>query len=548
MHAPSDFESFRQAVAEAVERGDPAAVRAVIHPSARTVAVEHGSAFRDLVGSLPTEVWHNDPRIAAALGGSYRAHGAPRGQASLGYFRAAEDAIATTERVPAHCVVSVLLGHAAALRTHGLLAQARAKLVDAETLMNTELDTPLPLRMECGARWHLELGMIDLQEGMLDSARSHLEYAHGHAATHLTRAEHIECLGGIAVLDGTDGEFDRALGLIAEARELAEDTELLKTGFGAPALAAQVLVANERQDLLTAAEHESDMLTAAMHNEWEPFARLIAAQLRGLEGHPIVALDTLNKAVQGYSGWETRGIGVDFARLLQGAMLLRVDHGDEAWAVLQTIKAYEHHPLCPARIVGQLRLRHGDLVGADEAIRDCEALGDAHTERTLVDIQMLRAAIELDRGNFVVSDVNADRAFVTLARTGARTPLRRIPGATLSAIATRATGRRHRPEVMEMLDMIVQQTAGSEREVESLSPRERLVLAQVQRGLTVAAIAGELYISPNTVKTHLRRLYRKLGVSTREEAIRAARALGLDREITRDSPGAHRDSSEGPVL
>ena len=88
-----------------------------------------------------------------------------------------------------------------------------------------------------------------------------------------------------------------------------------------------------------------------------------------------------------------------------------------------------------------------------------------------------------------------------------------------------------------MLDMIVDTTAGSHREVETLSARERLVLAQVQRGLTVAAIAAELYISPNTVKTHLRRLYRKLGVSTRDEAIRAARALGLDREITRDSPG-----------
>jgi DNA-binding NarL/FixJ family response regulator len=193
-------------------------------------------------------------------------------------------------------------------------------------------------------------------------------------------------------------------------------------------------------------------------------------------------------------------------------------------------------------------LSHGDLVGADEAIRECEALSDAHCGRTLVDIQMIRAAIEYERGNFVVSDVSADRAFVTMARTGARAPLRRIPVATLSSIATRAAGRKHSPEVSRMLDLIVHHTAGSGREVETLSVRERLVLAQVQRGFTVAAIAAELYISPNTVKTHLRRLYRKLGVSTRDEAIRAARALGLDQEITRDSPGIHRDSSEDAVL
>ena len=262
----------------------------------------------------------------------------------------------------------------------------------------------------------------------------------------------------------------------------------------------------------------------------------------------MLALDVLSSAVQGYAGWETRGVGVDFARLLQGGFLMLVEHGEEAWAILQTLQPYERHPLCPARMIAQLRLRHGDLVGADEAIRECEALGDAHCARTLVDIQLLRAAIEFERGNFVVSDVRADRAFITLARTGARVPLRRIPAATLSAIAARATQRRHGSDVAALLDLIVRDTAGSEREVESLSARERLVLAQVQRGLTVAAIAAELYISPNTVKTHLRRLYRKLGVSTRDEAIRAARALGLDHEITRESPGPHRDSSEDAVL
>ena len=548
MHAPSDFEAFRRSVVDAVERGDAATVLEVIHPAARTVSVEHGAAFRELVGGLPTEIWHDDPRIAAAMGGSYRANGSPRGQSSLGYFRAAEDAIASTPDVPAHCVVSVLTGHAAALRTHGLLAQARVKLAEALHLTQTELTATMPIRIELGARWSLEHGMLDLHEGLFDGARFHLQYAHGHASAYLTRAEHIECLGGIAVLDGSDGDYDRALRQIGSVRELAEGTDLLETGYGAPALAAELMVANERSELQHAAELEKPMLEASSRNEWEPFARVITAQLRGLEGQPILALDVLSTAAQGYAGWETRGIGVDFGRMLQASMLMVLEHGDEAWAILQTVQPYERHPLCPARIVAQLRLRHGDLVGADEAIRDCEALGDAHCARTLVEIQLLRAAIEFERGNFVVSDVSADRAFVTLGRTGARAPLRRIPAASLFSIATRATGRQHGPEVGRMLDLIVEQTTGSQPQAESLSVRERLVLAQVQRGLTVAAIAAELYISPNTVKTHLRRLYRKLGVSTREEAIRAARALGLDREITRDSPGTDRDSSQDPVL
>jgi LuxR family transcriptional regulator, maltose regulon positive regulatory protein len=548
VYPPSDFESFRQSVADAVQLGDATMVLAAIHPTMRTVAVEHGPAFRELVSGLPVEIWHTDPRIAAAMGGSFRANGSPRGRSALGYFRAAEDAMMTTEDVPAHCWVAVLVGHAAALRTLGLLTDAQGKLFEARHIMETELSSRMPMRIEASARWNLEQGMVDLHQGLFDSARSHLEYAHGHAADHLTRAEHIECLGAIAVVDGSNGDLERALRLVGEARDLADGTDLLRTGYGAPALAAQLMIANERMDLRLAAELEPDLLAASLHNEWEPFAQIIIAALRGHEGHPIVALDVLSKAVQGYAGWDTPGIGVDFARLLQGTMLLSVEHGEEAWAILQTLRPYEHHPLCPARIVGQLRLGHGDLVGADEAIRDCEALGDAHCGRTLVDIQMIRAAIEFERGNFVVSDVSADRAFVTMQRTGARVPLRRIPVSALSGIATRATGRSHSPEVARMLDLIVHHTAGSGREIESLSARERLVLAQVQRGFTVAAIAAELYISPNTVKTHLRRLYRKLGVSTRDEAIRAARALGLDQEITRDSPGTHRDSQEDAVL
>jgi LuxR family transcriptional regulator, maltose regulon positive regulatory protein len=548
VHPPSNFESFRQSVADAVERGDATSVLSVIHPTARTVAVEHGSAFRELVNGLPTEIWHNDARIAEAMGGSFRAPGSPRGKSALGYFRAAEDAIATTPNVPAHCLVSVLVGHAAALRTLGLLEQSRAKLAEVHTIMTTQMSTHLSMRIQCNARFNLELGMIDLNEGALGSARTHLEEAHGHAAEHLTRAEHIECLGAIALLDAIDGEFDRSLRLIDELRELAIGTDLMEAGSAAPGLGAEMLIANERYDLRRAAEVETEMLLASRNNEWDPFAGILSAQLRALERHPIVALDVLSKAANGYAGWETRGIGVDFARLLQGAVLLGVDHGEEAWAILQTLQPYEHHPLCPARVIGQLRLAHGDLVGADDAIRDCEALGDAHCKRTAVDIQLLRAAIELERGNFVVSDVSADRAFVTLGRTGARLPLRSIPVGSLSALATRAVNRHHSHQVSQMLDRIVDTTAGSHRPVQTLSVRERLVLAQVQRGLTVAAIAAELYISPNTVKTHLRRLYSKLGVSTRDEAIRAARALGLDHEITRDSPGSHHDSSEDAVL
>ena len=62
---------------------------------------------------------------------------------------------------------------------------------------------------------------------------------------------------------------------------------------------------------------------------------------------------------------------------------------------------------------------------------------------------------------------------------------------------------------------------------EPLSRAERLVLEQLPTPRTTSQIGAALFISPNTVKTHLRAIYRKLGAHSREEALVRARALGL---------------------
>jgi DNA-binding NarL/FixJ family response regulator len=60
-----------------------------------------------------------------------------------------------------------------------------------------------------------------------------------------------------------------------------------------------------------------------------------------------------------------------------------------------------------------------------------------------------------------------------------------------------------------------------------LSARELEVLEAVARGLTNRAVAAELFLSDQTVKRHLRRIFRKLGVANRTEAARTAYRLGL---------------------
>ncbi|MEW2583718.1 LuxR C-terminal-related transcriptional regulator [Streptomyces virginiae] len=63
--------------------------------------------------------------------------------------------------------------------------------------------------------------------------------------------------------------------------------------------------------------------------------------------------------------------------------------------------------------------------------------------------------------------------------------------------------------------------------VESLSARETEVLRQAARMLSTEEIAAELYVSANTVKTHLKSIYRKLGVTRRSDAVHRAQDLGL---------------------
>jgi ATP/maltotriose-dependent transcriptional regulator MalT len=62
--------------------------------------------------------------------------------------------------------------------------------------------------------------------------------------------------------------------------------------------------------------------------------------------------------------------------------------------------------------------------------------------------------------------------------------------------------------------------------VEPLTERELAVLSYLPRRIKQRDIAAELYITVNTLKTHLASIYRKLGVSDRDEA--AARATELD--------------------
>jgi LuxR family maltose regulon positive regulatory protein len=90
----------------------------------------------------------------------------------------------------------------------------------------------------------------------------------------------------------------------------------------------------------------------------------------------------------------------------------------------------------------------------------------------------------------------------------------------------RSLGRRGHPTHPQAA-----QAAGGAPEVpvmvEKLSEREMDVLRYVEAMLPTEEIAGAMYLSVNTVKTHVRSILRKLAASRRNEAVRRARELGL---------------------
>jgi LuxR family maltose regulon positive regulatory protein len=115
-----------------------------------------------------------------------------------------------------------------------------------------------------------------------------------------------------------------------------------------------------------------------------------------------------------------------------------------------------------------------------------------------------------------------DRLVLPFAMTGSRELLEALPRHETAHAALRT----------EILDIIHgSPAAASDRSppppAEELSPGELRVLRYLPTNLSRFEIASELSLSRNTVSTHIKSIYAKLGVSDRSSAVRRARSLQL---------------------
>jgi LuxR family maltose regulon positive regulatory protein len=93
-------------------------------------------------------------------------------------------------------------------------------------------------------------------------------------------------------------------------------------------------------------------------------------------------------------------------------------------------------------------------------------------------------------------------------------------------------GTAHAALVADILSLLAGNKLGSqlatpEPLLEALSDSEIRVLRYLPTNLTGPEIARELYLSLNTIRTHMRHLYEKLGTHTRADTVARGRALGL---------------------
>ncbi|MDV7217284.1 LuxR C-terminal-related transcriptional regulator [Streptomyces prunicolor] len=273
----------------------------------------------------------------------------------------------------------------------------------------------------------------------------------------------------------------------------------------------------------------------ATQSEGEPGVRLlvhlVSAMLPAARGQlqetlaELTAAEQVHSHMRGEHGLWSRVIGWTAATQ---ARLGMVEQARATLAALDERRAATGEIRTAAAVI---RLAEQDPAGARRALRPvldgtapvnsfltpieahlldalaCRDLGDKHAAGTAVE-QALNLA-------------EPDRMILPFAMTGAWELLETLPQRTS-----------HAALVSDILDVVRGTTPGSPDRppsvpAEDLSPSELRVLRYLPTNLTRPEIAGELSVSLNTVNTHIRRIYAKLGAGDRSAAVQRGRELRL---------------------
>lgn len=163
----------------------------------------------------------------------------------------------------------------------------------------------------------------------------------------------------------------------------------------------------------------------------------------------------------------------------------------------------------------------GDMVAPD---------GDSTRARVIRHLTAARHALDEDRRATALDELES--ALVVAATNRLRQPFLQLPTNLTALLSTCiALGTAEPDFAADLLGRMAGQTprasSDSHAVLVPLTARETNILRYLATTLTVKEIARTLYVSINTVKTHQRSIYHKLGAGDRREAVAHARKLAL---------------------
>ncbi len=377
----------------------------------------------------------------------------------------------------------------------------------------------------------LHRGIGHLHLGRYRDAAADLERAAELSRVTERAAAHLTCR---AFLGGALG----SVGAIPEMREQAEQAVALAERYGwarSPATAhAYMLVgwsAYLRADTATAERATAHAVTAlGSHND--PGVELA---VRSLEVIVLTPPDHLHDALQRYRTTFTRLADTDISPAVMAYALpylvrICLGLGERQWAQDFADSARRRSP-----DPGEPHLLRAMILHAagstDAARRELNRItrheAPCHLVTTEVEARLLGAVIDHRRGNATLAHEELLEALRLAEPLDLAIPfLAEEPRRDLLHSGQGRFGR-HESFVQQLLARYATPSHRPEQGLDRLTAGELAVLRDLPSRLTQKEIAAARSLSVNTVKTHIRAIYRKLDVESRREAVEVARRLGL---------------------
>jgi LuxR family transcriptional regulator, maltose regulon positive regulatory protein len=375
------------------------------------------------------------------------------------------------------------------------------------------------------------LGLAEVAFLELFEAEVHLSEALEAARIADVPYAELAAMGGMAWVQLIRGRLRRSARIARSAVELAQTRGWEHSSQAAASLGALAVVEYEWDDLEAAEAHARELGDTARRLDdagGRVWAAVIQASLclagRGTDVE--LALERLRGAAE-LSGVESPRMhrivtGLE-ARLLAAAS----DH-DGAAALIG--EALEDDPASPGlhAVRARLLLTSGDAEGALAALT---APCDAAYPTVAIEREVLRAAALRATGNGESALAAIETALGSAEPEGIRRPFlsagRGVRELLADHLRKNVTHRWFASELLRSLDGANGTRVLPAELLEPLSAREGEVLRFLPTMMSNSDIASELFVSVNTVKTHVKSIYRKLDVTRRQDAVRRARQLHL---------------------